>query len=325
MTSSKNKKSRLRKQPRMRRVQSATAIPLPGKAKRRPLGVPPRAQMPSTANKRRRRNSQQRIRQPLSALWGMVLSPRWISFALLAATIYALVLIGRDPRFYLTYIPVEGTSAIVPDNIVARSGLAGSHIFAANPQAAAERITELPGVISATVTLRWPNNVVVGIREETPVAVWREGDQAYWINEDGRLLPALAQSVGLLEIVSEIDSEQARAEIGELEIGEDEGEEVEQAAEQVAEIPFISADVLAGAIQLRELRPNINQLYYRPSGGLSYQDGRGWRVYFGSGQNMHQKLVVYETLVEELLSRGIQPAYIGVSNQERPYYRASRE
>jgi hypothetical protein len=312
----------------MRRVQSATAIPLPGKAKRRPLGVPPRAQMPPTANKRRRRNSQQRIRQPLSALWGTVLSPRWISLALLAATIYALVLIGRDPRFYLTYIPVEGTSAIVADDIVARSGLAGSHIFAADPQGAAERIAELPGVISATVTLRWPNNVVVGIREETPVAVWREGNQAYWINEDGQLLPALAQSVGLLEIVSEIDSEQGRAEIGELEIGEgalDEGEESEQAAEQVAGIPFIATDVLAGAIQLRELRPNINQLYYRPSGGLSYQDGRGWRVYFGSGQNMHQKLVVYETLVEDLLSRGIQPAYIGVSNQERPYYRASGE
>ena len=76
-------------------------------------------------------------------------------------------------------------------------------------------------------------------------------------------------------------------------------------------------------MQLRELRPNIDRLFYRPAGGLSYQDGRGWRVYLGTGQNMHQKLVVYETVVEDLLSRGLQPEYIGVSNQERPYYKAT--
>jgi hypothetical protein len=38
---------------------------------------------------------------------------------------------------------------------------------------------------------------------------------------------------------------------------------------------------------------------------------------------MHQKLVVYETLVEELLNRGLRPEYIGVSNQERPFYKAA--
>lgn len=321
MTASSNKKSRLRKQPRLRRVQSATAVPLP-----RRTAVPP------TANKRRRRNSQQRIRRPLSAAWHTILSARWISLALLAATIYTLVLIGRDPRFYLTYIPVEGTSAIVADDIVARSGLAGSHIFAANPQAAAEEITTLPGVISATVALRWPNNVVVRIREETPVALWREGDQAYWINENGGLLPALAQSVGLLEIVSEKPAVAEQAGRGAEAQGNEEVESLEEInncqltidnCQLAAAMPFVPADVLAGAIQLRELRPNIAQLFYRPSGGLSYQDGRGWRVYFGSGRNMHQKLVVYETLVEDLLSRGLQPEYIGVSNQEKPYYKAT--
>jgi hypothetical protein len=35
---------------------------------------------------------------------------------------------------------------------------------------------------------------------------------------------------------------------------------------------------------------------------------------------MNQKLAVYETLIDDLLARGIQPAYISVSNQEKPYY-----
>ena len=83
---------------------------------------------------------------------------------------------------------------------------------------------------------------------------------------------------------------------------------------------FIPPDVLEGAIQLRELRPTIDKLYYKPAGGLSYEDERGWRGYFGTGVQMNQKLVVYEAVVADLSARGIQPAYISVSNQEKPYY-----
>ncbi|MEM7118732.1 MAG: hypothetical protein AAF614_40315, partial [Chloroflexota bacterium] len=82
----------------------------------------------------------------------------------------------------------------------------------------------------------------------------------------------------------------------------------------------VPQEVLAGALQLRELRPNIERLYYRPAGGLSYEDGRGWRVYFGTGSDMQQKLVVYETIVEDLVARGLSPSYISVSNQKKPYY-----
>ncbi len=42
--------------------------------------------------------------------------------------------------------------------------------------------------------------------------------------------------------------------------------------------------------------------------------------FFGTGSGMDQKLVVYETLVEDLVSRGITPTYVSVSNQEKPYY-----
>jgi hypothetical protein len=54
---------------------------------------------------------------------------------------------------------------------------------------------------------------------------------------------------------------------------------------------------------------------------LSYEDGRGWRVYFGTGNDMAQKMIIYEAIVEDLLARGLTPAYISVSNKEKPYYR----
>jgi hypothetical protein len=260
----------------------------------------------------------------------------------LATCAYALYFVGGDDRFYLTYIPVEGATSIAIDHVVAESGLAGHHIFAADPQAAAENIRAMGGVITATVTLHWPNDVMIRIREKPPVATWQEGPMTFWIDEDGQLSPARADTIGLLTIVSEAppptevaeapanpanvvgQEEQTQAEDDEA--TSDEADSDGEATEKSEEVPgslaaFVPLDVLEGAMQLRELRPNIDRLFYQPSSGLGYQDGRGWRAYFGTGLDMHQKLVVYETIVVELLERGIQPEYISVANQHKPYYR----
>jgi hypothetical protein len=83
---------------------------------------------------------------------------------------------------------------------------------------------------------------------------------------------------------------------------------------------FVPAEAVAGALQLRQLRPNIELLHYDALRGLSYQDGRGWRGYFGVGTDMAQKLAVYEDLVADLTARGIQPTMISVESAQAPYY-----
>ena len=311
-------KQRLRKQPRTRRVYTATSAPLT------------QLSMPKTAKKRKARNSRQRISRPLAGVRSFIFNARWVSLAVVGLTVYALFVIGGDDRFYLNYIPVEGSSSIEINHVVEESGLAGQHIFAADPQEAADRIGAIGGVVTATVTLHWPNDVVIRIREKPPLATWQEGEETFWIDEDGHLSPARAQTVGLLNIISEAPV--ATADDGPAATVEDE-EAAAFADETTAEIgaateaqteseaAFVPEAVLAGALQLRELRPNIDKLYYKPSDGLGYQDGRGWTAYFGAGRDMHQKLVVYETIVANLLERGARPAYISVANQYKPYYR----
>jgi hypothetical protein len=193
---------------------------------------------------------------------------------------------------------VEGIKSIPASAIVNSSGLVGTHIFAADPRAAAARIGQLPGIVSATVTLEWPNTAKVSVVEDLPIAIWEQAGDKYWINESGQMLPARDNATSLLTIRSEVE-------------------------EPVSESGFIPKDVLQGAISLRDLRPNINLLYYGPGNGLSYQDGRGWRAFFGSGLDMEQKLVVYEIIVEDLVSRAVTPAYISVRNQAKPYYKTA--
>lgn len=331
MTERKNDgKQRLRKQPRMRRVYSATSTPLPNLS------------MPKTAKSRKRRNSQQRFVRPISGVKSVVLNTRWLSLAVLALAVYALFFIGGDEQYYINYIPVEGSSTIDLNEVVAASGLAGRHIFAADPQEAADNIQTVGGVVTATVTLHWPNDVMIRLREKPPLATWQEGDQSYWIDQDGQLTVARAQTVGLLNIISEVpaaeDSPVSEMIDKLLSTGDEEVEpEVEAAAEDgttvdgeqaadeaQSQAAFVPRPVLEGALQLRELRPNIDKLYYKPSDGLGYQDGRGWTAYFGTGRDMHQKLVVYETVVAQLLEQGLRPAYISVANQHKPYYRLAQ-
>ena len=278
---------RRRKQPRLRRVQANGAAALPH------IVVPPEA-------KRRKRRNSRRYRLPLSTIKHVVLSARWASLLVMAVCIWAMVTIARDTSFYLTAIPVEGANAFAASEIVAESGLAGVHIFAADPNQAARHIGELPGITSAAVSLEWPNEVSIQVTETTPIALWKQNGRTYWIDQDGKLIPARATSSGLLMIESELD-------------------------EPLAEESFVAEDVLAGALLLRELRSNIDHLFYEPGNGLSYQDGRGWRAYFGSGLNMEQKLAVYETIVDDLLERTVAPTHISVRNETRPYYMMSGE
>jgi hypothetical protein len=346
------KRNKLRKQPKKRRTYSSSAVNFP------------RLNVPKTARKRRRRQKTEGVRFGLVALKRIVFSSRWISLGLLALTIFALVIIVQERRFYLNYFPVEGAVTYQPEEIVAASNLAGSHIFAADPSGAAAEIAALPGVISSTVSLKWPNQVYIEIAEEAPVVVWQENGLSFGVTSGGRLIPVGFPITGLLQIIPERNSIAAAAPVGAEEelIAEEETEIVEEApaveedvtldegveegadegvetvddnandgeaadresvvTELEPSIVFVPQEVLQGALNLRELRPNISELYYRPSEGLSYQDGRGWRVHFGTGTDMNQKLVLYETILDDLLTRGISPVYISVSNKYKPYYLA---
>ncbi len=302
-----------RKQPRMRRLDTVAPI------------SQPRLRIPKAA-KRRRRRQRQRIHIPVAGIRQVIFSSRWLSLALLAFTIYAIILTGQFEDFYLTQIPVDGVVSIPAAEVVEASQLAGVHIFATDPKEAAENIMALPGITAASVKVAWPNRVAIAVKEDTPIAIWQDGRNQYWVTKDGSLIPARTTAVGLLTIEAELtEAEQLQQELA---------AEAAAAAETVTEnetgaatappapTPFLPREALVGALQLRQLRPNIDRLYFRPGNGLSYQDGRGWRVYFGTGNDMEQKLVVYETIVEELLAQGITPVYISVANQERPYYKA---
>ena len=225
---------------------------------------------------------------------------RLMSIALILLLGGMLARLLLDPTMYIDGVNLGGAAFVPGQEIYARSGIAGQHIFWVDPEEVERNVAAVPGIASVQVTVEWPNTVTIQVTERIPVVTWIEGNDRWWVDADGALFKARAELPGLLPIT--VDDAPNRPGVK---------------GDAVGSVPV---DAVAGALQLRELRPNIELLHYDALRGLSYQDGRGWRGYFGVGLDMPQKLAVYEGLVADLLARGIQPKLISVESARAPYY-----
>jgi len=82
----------------------------------------------------------------------------------------------------------------------------------------------------------------------------------------------------------------------------------------------IDSDIITGALQLQTLLAGIQELRYDRANGLGYREAGGWDVWLGTGTDMPDKLLIYETLAANLQARGILPTEINVANAEGAYY-----
>ena len=206
-------------------------------------------------------------------------------------------MLGRlltDSRMYISAVNLGGAALVPAQEIYAASGIAGQHIFWVDPAEVQRKVSAVPGIASARVRVEWPTTVTIAVTERIPVVSWSEGSQTSWVDADGVKITARVDLPGLLPIT------------------------VDDAATTVYK--SVPAAAVAGALQLQQLRPNIELLHYDSQHGLSYEDGRGWRGYFGVGSDMLQKLTVYEKLVGDLAARGVQPKTISVESYQAPYY-----
>lgn len=234
---------------------------------------------------------------------------RWVSLGLALLLTAALGLLFLHRGFYVSRIEVGGVTYMPAEEVYTRTGIAGEHILRVDPAAVAGRVASSPSLETAEVIVEWPARVVVIVREREPAIVWEQENKRYWVDGRGHLMAMRKDLPELVRVVNEGDAipftcpGPACAEDGEV---------------------MIDPAIVAGTQHLKTLRGNIEMLYYDPVHGLSYQDGRGWRGYFGVGADMELRLAVYETLIEDLEARGVVPVYIDVSNPDAPFYRLAQ-
>lgn len=234
---------------------------------------------------------------------------RAMSALLTLALLGAGAFVFSSELFVVRSAEVGGVRYVPVAEVFTQSGIAGRHILTIDPRDVESLLETSPSLDDAEVVIQWPARVIIRVREREPALIWQQGENRYWVDLNGHLMIERRDLPTLLRVINE-------------------GEAIPfqcpgpNCAQQDA--ITINPEVVQGAQHLKTLRSNIDVLYYDPVRGLSYQDGRGWRAYFGVGPTMDTKLIVYETLVASLETRGLRPLYIDVSNPDAPFYRAAQ-
>ncbi len=289
---------RSRRQTRRRRFQLSRPIPRLGGRAKAGAGARPAA--------RPRGGPAAAAWQPIGVrVVNALTSARVISLLLLLVCAGAFGYAVNDASFYVTRPEVAGRQTIPLKDVYAMSHVVGLQVFWVNPDGIAAALKASPSIADARVEVTWPAEVRITLVERAPAVAWQQAGAVNWVAADGRVMPARGALPGLLTIVAE------------------------QSRPLPEDTRAVSADVVQGALALRALRPNITTLNLYEHGGLEYNDGRGWQAFFGQGEDMPQKLAVYESLVDYLLNtRHLSPGqieYIVVTDVQHPFYKVRGE
>jgi len=243
-------------------------------------------------------SSAQRVRlrlAPAPGRWGSIGSRLLAALLLLFAgwVIYAMF---DSANFYVYDVEVRGQEAVSSEEVYAASGLEGLSVFWVDPATIARRVETLPNVRTAQVKVRLPARVIVSVEERVPQLIWQTGEARWWVDADGIVVPPRAELPGALTI---IDTD----------------------AQPVSPGQSLGPSIVEATDSLRRLLPDLKEMYYSETTGISFTTGEGWPVYLGDGRDMDAKLTILVTLRKDLLARGVKPEFIDVRFVERPFYK----
>jgi cell division septal protein FtsQ len=272
--------------------------------------------MKQTAMTTRARDAKRDTRTP--AIWRGPLKPRteiegpaiphgsegrmYVSWRLFSALIVVslavvLFLFFAADAFYVRSVAVGGLRYLTKEEVFALSDVANMHVFWVDPEQVRANILRSPTIADAVVHVGWPPQMVsIVIQEREPAVVWDQAGVAAWIDLQGRVMRQWEDRDDLVRVFAEMADGPISPEIR------------------------IDPQVVNGALQLHDLRPDLTTLRYHPIHGLGFSDERGWDAWFGTGTDMPERILIYNAIVENLTSRGIQPSEINVVNPDKPFY-----
>jgi len=229
---------------------------------------------------------------------GISFSWRVVSGLVAVAMIALLGLFFAADPFYVQTIAVGGLQTLSKEEIFGLSGIAGYHVFWVDPATVEANLEASPTISEAQVRLGWqPQMVQVVIQEREPALTWEQGGAAVWVDLQGRVMTQREDRPGLVRVTYEGLADSA--------LGPND------------EIP---PDVVQGALQLHSLLPERDVLRYSRAYGLGFRADGGWDVWFGTGTDMPDKVLVYNALVADLQARGIELRVVSVADPDAVYY-----
>jgi cell division protein FtsQ len=245
-----------------------------------------------------------------------------VASAVLAFVVLILVVIlTTAATFQVQNVEVTGISRISAADIQTVVDGANRSIFTLDRQKTINAIvTAFPELTDIHLKVKLPNTVVLTVTERQPIASWVGPESTQWIDSEGVVFPERGDGGSLMSINSSTSAPllSTASASEDAETADAEGKENADAAPV---INYIDPKVLQTAISLGAQLPSGATLVYDPISGMGWNDSRGWNVYFGIDMsNIAFKLAEYQTIIETLTKKGIQPTLVSVAFVDAPYY-----
>lgn len=248
---------------------------------------------------------------PSIALPRITFGPRWFSMLLVIACVTMMYFYVTEPYFLVQEAVVYGNQRVSSQDINSVLGIANQPAALLNPaQIEYNILAAFPEIYGAYIQVNLPAEVTITVAERQPVAAWAQDGQVVWVDAYGYAFPPRGVVDGLVTVAAAGNPPTP----GNLDL-----------TQTIGARPFLTPELSAAIATLAPQVPEGAALVYDPQYGLGWADPRGWRAYFGkNNSDITAKLAVYQSLVENLAARGVQPTIISVEYPNSPFYRVSK-
>jgi hypothetical protein len=290
--------------------------------------------MPQSKRRARRRYdlalNAQGVEMRLPSMPRINLGWRLVSFSLVALMAVLVYQFWEYPTYRVKNAEVSGLSRVSSSDVNAVLKISDDPIFNVDPLAMELELQDaFPEFSSVAAAVEWPNTVVISVTERIPVLVWRQDGRTELVDAEGLSFPLRdgASEMGLPVVEAEDSPPPSGAVLQalspDLETDEDAGEIDADAQPQEANIkfPILDPDMVAAILTLAQEAPQGALIQYNSEHGFSWRDPGEFDVYFGDGQDMQMKLLVFEAIYKHLDAADTRPSTISVEYVHAPYYR----
>lgn len=248
-----------------------------------------------------------RVDVPLSANGAEIRLPavpavgnKWriLSGLLAISLLVGLIMLTQAKLFQVEGIQIQGLEHFTEGEISQAINIKGSSIFFINPDAVKEDLSfTYPGLSNVSVKISWPAGVLISLEERIPVLAWNWDGHVRWVDKNGVAFEPHHQGVDLIQVNSAM-------------------------LPPTVEDRFVDPRIVDTVALLTSYIPEGVELLFDSDHGLGWQDSRGWVVYFGfNDDDAHQKMKIYQALVDYLAGKRINPRVINVEHVNSPYFR----
>ncbi|RME84863.1 MAG: FtsQ-type POTRA domain-containing protein [Caldilineae bacterium] len=211
--------------------------------------------------------------------------------AALAALTYSFISID----FWVYGAVVSGNRYTPTDLIYQQAGIHGYSVYFVEPALVADRLTQLEHVRAARVQVRLPARVRIEVVEREPIILYKVRGDSYWIDDEGVISTAVEPREGLITLVDD-----------------DTGARLDER--------HLDPAILQAIVYVTRQLPEVRIFRYQQPYGLFFIAPEGWRVYFGTADNMSTKLERWETMRAHILSEGGRAQEVDL-RYDPPYWR----